>query len=173
MEEGTFGSEGVRGAVVYGGRTIGWMEGFRQSGRHAGALPKLPGNTAMLRETKKGKGSSHHGSGDLAIFPFLCLSGFRLQHQRKSRNVQAQWWMRTSSTSAPKNNTILKKQDERENYFQSISDIDGKRALSADQTIVLFVTKYQTGTIGFDHVSKTMCKLTTQFESNATWRLKF
>lgn len=43
IEEGICGSEEVRGAVVFGGRTIGRMEGFRQSGRHAGVPPKPPG----------------------------------------------------------------------------------------------------------------------------------
>ncbi len=88
----------------------GWMDGFRQRGRHAGASPKLLGNAATIERDEerareqRGKEKPCLQWRDLAGLPLLCLSGSGLQRQRKS-NVQAWWWWRwieKNSASAPK-----------------------------------------------------------------------
>lgn len=73
------GSNTTKGRL---GRLDGWMDGFRRSGRQAGASPKLLGKAATIgRDTKKERGSreerkSHACSGETwQGFPsFVCLA---------------------------------------------------------------------------------------------------
>lgn len=128
------GVEGLGGCVVAGGVGLngGWRgvhrekddrdgcKGLRRRGRHAGASPKLLGNAATQSgETPKERGSRERRKKpclewrDLAGLRLLCLSGSRLQRQRKSKNVQA-WSCMVPVDGDERVLPRLRKKDQRE-----------------------------------------------------------
>lgn len=175
---------GSRGGPLLKDDMDGWVEGFRRSGRHAGAPPKLLGNGATIEgdeerpREQRGKDKPCLQWRDLAGLPLLCLSGSGLQRQRKSRNVQAWWWwwwwIGTSSASAlkrPGREKVLSN-DCKLGFWKDYGNKTQNKRFSS------FWMIFCIGDIGHDQVSETKSvamsdKLTCNFKGNKVAGIDF